>query len=291
MAINQLQDKIRKMKNPSVVNFSVLPEYIPEEITQRTKSFVEARQIYCLELMNALKEIVPAVRFSFTTFALSGEEGLSSLKQILQAAKDYGYYVILDGPEALSAQEAAYQAQVLMEDNAPWVFDGLLLPIYIGSDSIKPYLPYLKNNSKDLFVVSRTSNRSAGELQDLLSGSRWMHVANVDVVNRFTQPLITRCAYSQVAVVAAASHAESLRILREKYKEIFLLLDGCDYPNANAKNCSFAFDQLGHGAAACATESILAAWKDSEVGISYAQASADAALRLKRNLLRYVTVI
>lgn len=291
MAINQLQDKIRKMKNPSVINFSVLPEYIPEEISQKTNSFVEARQMYCLELLNVLKEIVPAARFSFPTFALSGEEGITSLKQILITAKDLGYYVFLDGPEALSAQEAAFHAQALMADSVPLLFDGLILPIYIGSDSIKPYLPYLKNNGKDLFIVSRTSNRSAGELQDLLSGTRWMHVANVDVVNRFTQPLLTRCAYSQVAVVAAASHAESLRILREKYKEIFLLLDGCDYPNANAKNCSFAFDRLGHGAAACATESVLAAWKDAGEGISYAQASADAALRLKRNLLRYITII
>ena len=291
MAINQLQEKIRKMKNPSIVNFSVLPEYIPEEIVKKTSTFVEARQVFCLELLNALKEIVPAVRFSFTTFALSGEEGLSSLKQILMVAKESGYYVILDGPEALSAQEAAYQAQLLMENNTTLCFDGLLLPIYIGSDAIKPYLSYLKDNGKDLFVVSRTANRSAGELQDLLSGTRWMHIANVDVVNRFTQPLMTRCAYSQVAVVAAASHAESLRILREKYKEIFLLLDGCDYPNANAKNCSFAFDQLGHGAAACATESILTAWKNCDAEMSYEQASVDAALRLKRNLLRYVTVI
>ena len=291
MAINQLQDKIRKMKNPSVVNLSIFPELIPNEIIMQTASFVEAREQYCMSLLDALKEIVPAVRFSFSSFALGGEAGTLSLKRILSAADDFGYYVLLDGVEALSAQEATFYAETLMSDDCPLKFDGLILSNYIGSDSIKPYLPYMKDNGKDLFVVARTSNRSAGELQDLLSGSRWMHMANVDVVNRFTQQLMTRCAYSQVAVVAAASNAESLRILREKYKEIFLLLDGCDYPNANAKNCSFAFDVLGHGAAACAGESIVAAWKTAEEGVSHLQAAVDAATRLKRNLLRYVTVV
>ena len=92
--------------------------------------------------------------------------------------------------------------------------------------------------------------------------------------------------------MAAASSADSLRSLRAKYKNIFLLLDGCDYPNANAKNCSFAFDSLGHGAAACAGLSITAAWRDQETtGTEYVSQAVSAAERLKRNLTRYVTVL
>lgn len=91
--------------------------------------------------------------------------------------------------------------------------------------------------------------------------------------------------------MAAASSADSLRTLRTKYKYIFLLLDGFDYPNANAKNCSFAFDALGHGAMACAGLSVTAAWMDNDSPSEYVIAAVNAAERAKKNLNRYVTIL
>ena len=92
--------------------------------------------------------------------------------------------------------------------------------------------------------------------------------------------------------MAAASSAESLRSLRAKYPRLFFLLDGFDYPNANAKNCSFAFDNLGHGAAACVGLSITAAWKeDGAEGEGYLEAACLAVERLKKNIQRYITIL
>lgn len=289
MAIDRLQDKIRKMKNPTVVNFSMLPEHIPGQIADTTVGFLQAKEQYCLELLAGLQDTVPAVRFSFASYALAGAEGLESLNRILRKAKELGYYVLLEGVEALSSQDAESFAKQLLDIGNPFYFDGLILSSYIGSDGLKPYLPLLKDTGKDLFVVVRTANKTATELQDLLTGTRLMHMAKADIVNRFTQPLVGRCGYSQLAVMAGASSAESLRALREKYKEIFLLLDGCDYPNANAKNCSYAFDKLGHGAAACAGLSILAAWQETEG--DYIELAVQAAQRLKKNLTRYINIL
>ena len=104
--------------------------------------------------------------------------------------------------------------------------------------------------------------------------------------------MVGKCGYSQVGALAAASAADSLRSLREKYKRMFLLLDGYDYPNANAKNCRFAFDRLGHGAAACAGISITAAWKEAQTdGTDFVEQSLAAAERMKKNLTRYTTVL
>lgn len=291
MSVDFLQDRIRKMKNPTVINFFVLPEHIPMHILETTGNFVQARQVFFETLLDALHEVVPAVRFSYPVFSLAGSAGLDSLSFLLNRAKDLGYYVFLDGVEALSEQEAVYNAQQLMGANSPWCFDGLIMPIYIGSEGVKPYLSMMKDNGKDLFAVVRTGNRSATELQDLLTGTRLMHLAAADVVDRFTKPLMTKCAYSQLCMVAGASSMSSLRTLREKYKDIFILIDGCDYSNANAKNCSAAFDQIGHGAAACAGLSVVAAWQDEGDENAYLDAATEAAKRLKKNLLRYVTIL
>ena len=83
-----------------------------------------------------------------------------------------------------------------------------------------------------------------------------------------------------------------MRNLRTAYKSMFMLLDGYDYPNANAKNCSNAFDKLGHGAAAIAGTSITAAWQEQPADArEFVALAVEAAQRMKKNLLRYITIL
>ncbi len=291
MSIDKLQEKIRKTKCPLAVDFGIMPSHIPQHLLEEKGSFVSAYKQFCMELLTGLMDCVSAVRFDFGAFALLGADGLNALEAVLKQARSCGYYVLLDGVEALSAQSAACAAELLFSDTCPWQFDGLIIPAYIGSDAIRPYVDRLKQQDKSLFVVSRTSNKSAPEMLDLLTGTRLAHVAKTDIVNRFAQSLVGRCGYSQVAVVAAASSADSLRTLRTKFKSVFLLLDGCDYPNANAKNCSYAFDSLGHGALACAGTSVTAAWQETGKPENYVEQAVLSAQRLKKNLTRYITVL
>ena len=73
---------------------------------------------------------------------------------------------------------------------------------------------------------------------------------------------------------------------------MFLLVDGYEAPGANAKVCSYAFDQFGHGAAVCAATEITAAWQTSPwTPEEYINAAKEAVLRIKKNLLRYVTIL
>lgn len=291
MSIDRLQEMIRKTKCPLAVDFSLLPEHIPMHILDASDGFVSAYKQYVSQLLIALKDTVLAVRFDFGALAIYGTEGVGALQELLDLAKKQGYYVFLEGIESLSQQSARRAAEVLFSPENMFHFDGLITVAYIGSDAIVPYVEKLKMTDKDLFVVSRTSNRSAPEMQDLLSGSRLSHIAKADIVNRFTDALMGRSGYSRIALVAAASSANSLRSLREKYKYLFLLLDGCDYPNANAKNCSYAFDRLGHGAIACAGLDVCAAWQEDGADADCLKAAVAAAERLKKNLTRYITVL
>lgn len=292
MSIDKLQEKIRKCKNPSVIDFSIQPELLPPYLLESEGSFIRAYSRFCAELLEGLSGLVPAVRFSFSGFALYGAEGLSVLSGVLKTAREKSFYIILDAPEMLSAPASAAAANALLLEACPWDFDGVLLASYIGSDGLRPYIDKMNGNDKDLFSVIRTSNKTAPELQDLLTGSRLVHMAKADTLNRFAAPYVGKCGYSRVAALAAASAPDSLRSLRSKYKTMFLLLDGYDYPNANAKNCSYAFDKFGHGAAACAGASVIAAWREAEPdGWQYVAQAVMAAERMKKNLTRYITVL
>ncbi len=291
MAIDRLQKKIRTMKNPTVVDMSILPDNIPQHILHAQGGYLGAYKQFCTELMEGLKDIVPAVRFDFSLFSLLGAEGLNTLASLLHTAGMLGYYVFLDAAEMLNSRNAEFSAQMLLNGDCKWHFDGLILTAYSGSDSLRPYITLLDHTDKDLFVVARTANKSASEIQDLLSGTRLAHVAMAEVVNRYAPNFVSKCGYSRIGIMAAASAPDSLRTLRSSFKNIFMLLDGSDYANANAKYCSYAFDSLGHGAIACVGSYVTAAWQDAGDGAQYVSSALEAAERMKKNLCRYITVL
>lgn len=292
MSVDILQEKIRKTKNPSMLELGVPIAGLPSHILAESDSSAAALARFCRELMEHLKGTVPAVRVSFSAFALLGFDGLYHLSETLKKARELGYYVALDAPEILSPASAKLTADAILGKDSIYPCDGLIVSAYLGSDIIKPFLPYCKEEKKDLFAVTRTANKSAPEIQDLLAGSRVVHAAAADHVNRYGADTAGKFGYTRVGLLAAASSAESLRSLRTKYPKLFLLLDGYDYPNANAKNCSHAFDKFGHGAAACGGTGITCAWKDAESdGTDYLDHAKAAAERMKKNLTRYVTIL
>lgn len=292
MSVDILQEKIRKTKNPSMLELSMITADLPPHILADSDTPAAAYAHFCRELLQHLNGIIPAVRVSFSAFALLGHDGLYHLSETLKKAVQLGYYVVLDAPEILSPASAKYTAEALLGKDSIYPCDALIISGYPGSDVIKPFLPYCKNGKKDIFVVARTANKSAPELQDLLTGGRLVHAAAADHVNRYGADTAGKFGYTRVGLLAAASSAESLRSLRSKYPKLFLLLDGYDYPNANAKNCFNAFDKFGHGAAACGGTGITCAWKDTESdGTDYLDHAKSAAERMKKNLTRYVTVL
>lgn len=292
MSMDKLQEKIRKLKNPTMLDLTIIPEYIPVHVYDQAGSIADAYLQFSEALLEALKDTIPAVRFHFNSFAVLGPDALTLLQEVMTKAAAKGYYVVMDAPDSFSRAGAQNFATRLLASDAPWPCDALTVPVYIGSDGLQPYAEQLKNTDKAVFAVLRTANKTASELQDLLTGGRLVHTAAADMVKRFGESLLCRCGYSKIGAVGAANAADSLRNLRSKYKDMFLLVDGYDYSNTNAKNCSFAFDRLGHGAVVCAGKTITAAWLLEDTnGKDYVRQAVEAAERTKKNLLRYVTVL
>lgn len=291
MSIDVLQEKIRKLKNPVVVDMSILSEHIPPYIREGVDA-VSAYARFCRDLMKGLKGSVGAVRYSFGQLALMGGNGLTALSELLNAAQETGYYVILDATEVLTPWGAERAAAAFLGADTPYPCDGLVVSPYIGSDAIKPFIPYCKDAGKDLFLAVRTPNKSASEVQDLLTGARHVYTATADLVSRYGDSLLGKCGYSGIGALASAGAPSVLSELRGKYKRMFLLVDGLDYPSGNAKNCSYAFDRMGHGAAVCAGPAITAAWYSAETdGTDYVEQAVQAVERIRKNLSRYFAIV
>ena len=291
MSIDYLQDKIRKTKNPSMISLELPASSLPPQIVAQAETIADAYAVFFDAILEGLKGTVGAVRVPWGMFTLLGVRGMEVMSKVLKKAGELGYYILLDGLDFSTPEAAEMVAQsVFGEEN--WPCDGIVVPVYLGSDSIKPFLDHCKDKKKDIFVQVKTSNKSAPELQDLRTGSRQVHTAAMDLVNRYGEPLIGKFGYSRVAAIVGAGAPDAIRTMRAKYQRVFFMTDGYDHPNGNAKNCSYAFDRLGHGAVCCAGRSVTAAWQQAESdGSDFVEQAVEAALRMKKNLTRYVTIL
>ena len=278
MSIDALQNKIRKKKNPSAVVLAPGRDLVP--------GGREAGEYLCA-LLAGLKELVPAVRLDPAAFWIAG--CMEAFVPVLEKAKELGYYVILDWTRTEHPSDAKESAERILKEEC-WPCDAVVISGYAGTDGVKHWFK-AAGKTKDVYVVVKTANKSGSELQDLQTGGRFVYTAAADLVSGLGDGAVDRCGYSRLAVMAGAYNGASLKILREKYPKLFLLVDGLDESGCNARNASFAFDRLGHGALVCAGSSIVGAWKEAENCDDPIAAAVEAAERMKRNVTRYVNVL
>lgn len=307
MSIDVLQEKIRVLKNPTMLGLDPTPDVMPEHLLQESRTALgispeavaNAYVRFCCELLDGLKDLIPGVKVQRACFDVLGAPGVAAMQEVLQYAGKLGYYVLLDsmwGDVGRSAELYASSVFGTVEMAGPgcqvYPCDAVTLNAYLGSDGVKPFLPYCRDAGKSLFVFVKTSNRSSVEVQDLLSGGRLVYTAMADLVSRWGTALYGKSGYSQVAAVVGATYPEALRSLRAKYDRMFFLVPGYGAQGGSAKSAQCAFDRFGHGAAVCAARSILGAWKRAGTdGSDYVACAVGAAEKMKKDFGKYVTIM
>ena len=261
MSIDVLKTKIRKLRNPSALTIAPTFDTMPPQYLTEFDSPIQGLGEYCRRALEALTDQNPAVKVSFG--------------------------VILDWQRQEDEASAKAAAKLILSGNM-WPCDAVVLSCYPGSGSVKPYILEANKERKDVFVVLKTAGKSGSELQDLQTGGRMVYTAAADLLAKWGDQTLERCGYSRVGAVGSASHASSLRNLREKYPKMFLVVDGLEAGNANARNASFAFDNMGYGGLVCSN--LLNAWIENPDNDPIEEVAA-AAQRMKRNVTTYVTVL
>ena len=307
MSIDLLQSKIRKLKTPIVVGLDPTPELIPPELLAQCRdqlgdsvaALAEGYLRFCKGILDALKKLVPAVKVQAACFDALGWQGVKVMQELLAYAKKQGYYVLLETMRTDVGHIAAITAESVFggipcgeERVFPYPCDGLVLNGYLGSDGIKPYLPFVKEDGKNLFVVVKSSNKSSAEVQDLISGDRVIHTAMADLTLRWSTDLFGKCGYGEVGAVVGGLAPRAIQNLRKRYDTLFFLVPGYGAQGGVAKHASYAFDRFGHGAIVSASRSVIGAWKQEEyAGLNHQAAAVAAVEKMKRQLETYVTVL
>ena len=104
MSFDVLQEKIIALKNPTVAGLDPKPEYVPEFIRKASyekygetlEGAADAILQFNKGLIDALRDVVPAVKPQSAYYERLGWRGMKMLEDTIRYAHEQGMYVIAD---------------------------------------------------------------------------------------------------------------------------------------------------------------------------------------------------
>ena len=300
MSMDRLIEGIRKTGNPTVAGLDPKLEYIPDYI--KKSAFVQYGQTlegaaaalvtYNKGLIDALCDIVPAVKPQAAFYELYGWPGVRALADTIAYAKSKGMFVITDAKRGdigstMEAYADAHLGKTLLEGMAVTAFDGDALTVngYLGSDGIKPALKVCAAEDKGIFVLVKTSNPSSGELQDLQVDGQTIYRHMGELCEKWGTEVPGKYGYSGVGAVVGATYPQQLSELRAVMPHTFFLVPGYGAQGGGAADVCGAFDKDGLGGVVNSSRAILCAWqKENAAPEDYAGAARREAVRMKEDI-------
>ena len=188
-------------------------------------------------------------------------------RAIAPVARGEGCLVIADAKRGDIGSTAAAYAQELLGPESP--FDALTVNPYLGRDALEPFVATAAEHGRGLFVLVKTSNPGAGDLQDLRvadSGERVCeHVARL--VDALGADHVGASGRSLVgAVVGLTAPTDLVRRLRALMPRAFFLLPGYGAQGGDPATLAAALDERGGGVLVSASRSLTLPWEGPAPG-------------------------
>jgi len=285
----QVLEACEKKNSLVVVGLDPAYERLPAHLRQRPGP--QAIGAFCQAIINAVAEVAVAVKPQIAFFERWGAAGLAALEVVCREAKRHGLLVILDAKRGDIASTAeAYAQAYLRPENLGACIDAITLNPYLGSDSLEPFVRAARASGKCLFVLVRTSNPAAAEMQELsLKGGPALYERVAQLVRGLAAQAESGCRYPLVGAVVGATAPPQTRRVRQILDHHWLLLPGYGAQGAGALDAAAGLDENGGGLLVNASRSILyayesEAWERAGDTHSFAEAARWAAERMRDEL-------
>ncbi len=288
--INQLVKKIEELKAPIVVGLDPMMNYVPEHIQKKAfaeygetlKGAGEAIWQYNKQIIDAIYDLVPAVKPQIAMYEQFGIEGLVAFQKTCNYAKEKGLVVIGDIKRGdIGSTSTAYAVghvgQVKVGSQLYRGFDEDFVTVnpYLGSDGVKPFIDVCKEEKKGIFVLVKTSNPSSGEFQDRLIDGKPLYELVAEKVAQWGEEHMGD-SYSYVGAVVGATYPEMGAALRKVMPKNYILVPGYGAQGGKGSDLAPFFNKDGLGAIVNSSRGIIAAYKQEKYARFGAEAFADA---------------
>ncbi|MBZ4646567.1 MAG: orotidine 5-phosphate decarboxylase, subfamily 2 [Clostridia bacterium] len=305
MSIDILIDKIRQKNNPSVVGLDPRIEYVPEFIREECytrcgrnlKGVAQAILEFNKKLIDELCDIIPAVKPQSAYYEMYGVEGIKTLYETIEYARNKGLYVITDvkrndiGSTA-EAYSTAYLGKTQIEGDIyvdAFASDSITVNPYLGTDGIQPFINDCSKYNKSIFILVKTSNRSSGEVQDLMTAGETVYEKIAALVNQWGSQCMGQKGYSNIGAVVGATYPEQAAKLRKIMPNTYFLVPGYGVQGGTAKDVANCFNKDGLGAIVNSSRGIMCAYINKKYEEKeFAAAAREEAIRMRDEILNCI---
>ncbi|MCL4562324.1 MAG: orotidine-5'-phosphate decarboxylase [Chloroflexi bacterium] len=170
----------------------------------------------CLRLIEATADLAAAYKPNSAFFEALGVQGWAALGEVI-AAVPQGIPVILAVKRGVIASTADAYARSSFDVLGA---HAITLNPYLGSDSIQPFL---SDPRRGVFLLCKTSNRGAADLQDLPLGG---DDEGLVVYEKIASLAVAWNANDNLGLVVGATHPHSLRRVRALAPNLWILAPG-----------------------------------------------------------------
>ena len=298
---DKLANRIKELNNPTVVGLDPrldkIPTFIKNSAIKQHGESLEAVAasiiLFNKGLIDAVHDIVPAVKPQIAFYEQYGHAGLFAYEQTIEYAHFKDMLVIGDAKRNdISTTAEAYAdghlgtVDVFGRSISTINADALTVTPYLGSDGITPFTKVCEENGKGIFVLVRTSNKSADEIQGLSVGDHLLDEEIATLVEGWGRGLIGESGFSSVGAVIGATYPEEAHILRSLMPNQIFLVPGYGAQGGSAEDVKPCFHKNGTGAIVNSSRGIIFAylqdkkWSEEQFG----EAAREAALAMKIEL-------
>jgi len=222
-------------------------------------------------IIDATKDLVCGYKLNMAFYEQFGLGGIQLLVDTI-AFIPKEILIILDGKRNDIGNTAARYAKSLFDVLHA---DAITINPYLGIDGVQPFLDYTDHVS---FILCRTSNKSAGDFQDLTSG-------NQPVFEHVAHKIVEWNAHDNCGVVVGATYPEELKKIREIVgNKIPFLIPGIGKQGGDIqKTIEFGTNNQGHMAIINSSRGILY----TDTSETYAKSARSEAVSLRDTINKF----
>jgi orotidine-5'-phosphate decarboxylase len=225
-------------------------------------------------IVEATADLVCAYKPNLAFYEALGEDGYAALRETL-AAIPPDIPTIADGKRGDIGNTARAYARAVFDVLG---FDAVTVNPYLGGDSLEPFI---EREDRGVFVLCRTSNPGAADIQDLAVASDGGSRPLYEVLAELARGWDSR---GNVGLVTGATYPEELRRVRELCPDMVLLVPGVGAQTGDlAAAVRGGVDARGGGMLVNASRGVLYASK----GADFAEAAREAARALRDEIQRH----
>jgi uridine monophosphate synthetase len=189
----------------------------------------EAAYDFCMRLIDATMTYASAYKPNMAFFEVFGADGMIVLKRIVDAIPDE-IPVILDAKRGDIASTAqAYAKAAFMVINA----DAITLNPYLGYDAVEPFL---NDPERGVFLLCKTSNPGASDLQDLITLNPEDISRKLTVFEHVASMAVNWNKHGNLGLVVASTQPDSLARVRDIAPEMWFLAPGVGAQGGNLRS-------------------------------------------------------